>query len=164
MQTTDNDSSVNHGNTDSQHKSEHSDLNLPGSDNSNGEQQSSNQDSDSSGSASSGLTPKMLTKAAALVSKTIALTTNSTNIEAELREAIKKAKQGQLLASQRELEGESSAEGEDVESWVKLVRKLNNKLDKHMDANESLAKTLENHAQQYRSFADSLTALSKAYD
>lgn len=150
--------------TDDQQNSDLPNLNLPGGNDAEGNQQGSNDQSGTPDSATADLTPKMLSKAAALVGKTLLLTTSSTSIEAELREAIKKAKQGQLQASQRELEGESSPEGEDVESWVKLVRKLNNKLDKHMNANESLSKSLEDHAALYRQYADQLVELSKAYD
>lgn len=126
--------------------------------------QASNDNEGAAGSPLGDLTPKSLTKMAALAAKTILLTTSASKIEEEIRESIKAAKKGQLLASQRELEGEPTPEGEDVESWVKLVRKLNNKLDKHITANEALGKTLEQHAANFKALSEGFLALAKAYE
>ncbi|NBA95283.1 hypothetical protein [Pseudomonas sp. R5(2019)] len=126
--------------------------------------QASNDNEGAANSPLGNLTPKSLTKMAALAAKTIVLTTSASKIEEEIRESIKAAKKGQLLASQRELEGEPTPEGEDVESWVKLVRKLKNKLDKHITANEALGKTLEQHAANFKALSEGFLELAKAYE
>ncbi|EKT4478438.1 hypothetical protein QEL91_004165 [Pseudomonas putida] len=110
------------------------------------------------------LTAKTFTKAAANVAKTLALVNNADGIEAKIREDIKEAKKGQLVASQRDVAGEPSPEGQDVESWTKKVRKLNNKLDKHMTENEGLEQALRHHAGTYRSLADQLTKMADSLD
>lgn len=111
-----------------------------------------------------GLTVKMLTKAASTAAKTLSLTTSATTIEQDIREKIQEAKKGQLMASQRDVAGEASPVGEDVESWAKTVRKLNNKLDKHITANEDLGKSLRQHAENFKSISDSLLKLAEAHD
>lgn len=111
-----------------------------------------------------GLTVKMLTKAASTAAKTLSLTTSASAIEQEIREKIQEAKKGQLMASQRDVAGEASPVGEDVESWAKTVRKLNNKLDKHITANEDLGKSLRQHAENFKSISDSLLKLAEAHD
>lgn len=157
--------SLNQSNSDN---SEHGNANGGQSPNQNANAESLGNSASTDGgednNAGAQLTAKAFTKAAASVAKTLALVNNADGIEAKIREDIKEAKKGQLVASQRDVAGEPSPEGEDVESWTKKVRKLNNKLDKHMTENEGLEQALRQHAGTYRSLADQLNKMADSLD
>lgn len=108
--------------------------------------------------------PKDITKAVSQAVKTLLLVTGAGQTEADMRQAIKEAKTGQLQASQRELAEEVSPEGEAVADWAKKVQKLNNKLDKHMDASQALETTLKEHAEYFTKLSEHFLSLAEKQD